>query len=92
MPNYYKKIVLKGYVEVNVQDMSGKIVIPIRSYTYTPKLVCTKELYSSALGHHVIRIAHKQGRKQEFKVQFRNPGKKQLSVEFSFQEKEEDEE
>ena len=46
VPNYYKKVNLSGYVEASIKNIKGSIKIPIKSFNYIPKIVCSKQLFS----------------------------------------------
>lgn len=90
VPNYYKRIELKGSVDVSIKHIDGKIELPIYGFNHIPKIVCSKELFSVSYGFRVIRLAHKKGKKQEFKIPFKNTSPRPLTVECDFHKDETD--
>jgi len=90
VPNFYKKINIKGFVEISAKNFSGKIKVPVTSFNHIPRITCSKELHSTAHGFNIIRLAHKQGKKQEFKIPFKNNSPKPVTIDLGFYEDEKD--
>lgn len=84
VPNFYKRIELRGNLAISVKNVEGIVDVPITSFNHVPKITCEKELFSHSYGFNVIRLAHKKGKKQEFKIPFKNTSPRPLTVELEF--------
>lgn len=49
VPDYFKRIILRGNVSISIQQQEGEITIPISSLSKVPKFKCMKQLYSGKM-------------------------------------------
>ncbi len=46
VPNYYKRIELRGSISISVKHIEGEVEVPITSFNHVPRITCEKELFS----------------------------------------------
>jgi hypothetical protein len=75
-----------GQAEVSIQGVSGSYVLDFTSRVSIPKVFCPKELHFAGLNYNIIKLAVKEGKKQDHKIPLRNNGEVPVSMELEFYE------
>jgi len=83
-PNVNKECDNKGYADISIQGLRDSFKVVLESTIKVPRVVCPKSLYHQGVKCSMIKLAAKEGKKQEYKLPFRNEGDLPLTVEFSF--------
>ena len=76
--------VIAGECKIGVQGVKGASIIPMESVMLVPKIVCPKELYHTEYKCNIIKLAIKQGKKQETKFPLKNLGDMPVTLDLSF--------
>ena len=76
--------VITGECKIGVQGVKGTSIIPMESVMLVPKIVCPKELYHTEYKCNIIKLAIKQGKKQETKFPLKNLGDMPVTLDLSF--------
>lgn len=77
-----------GNVCISVQGAMGSFIIDLNANVSVPKVFCPKELCFKGLDYKVVKLAIKEGKKQEFKIPIRNQGEAPVTLELEFHEPE----
>jgi len=84
VPNMKLKNKVIGEVKIGVQGLSGNITINLSADVSIPKVYSPKELRCNGLDYKVIKLAVKEGKKQEAKIPIRNDGDVPVTLELEF--------
>jgi len=79
----------RGFVDISIQGLKSSHKIVLDSNIKAPKVTCPKALYHKKSRCKMVRIAVKQGKKQECKIPLRNEGDVPVTIDFSFYRNEE---
>jgi len=77
-----------GNVSISVQGAMGSYIIDLNANVSVPKVFCPKELCFKGLDYKIVKLAIKEGKKQEFKIPIRNQGEVPVTLELEFHEPE----
>lgn len=77
-----------GNVSISVQGAMGSYIIDLNALVSVPKVFCPKELFFKGLDYKIVKLAIKEGKKQEFKIPIRNQGETPVTLELEFHEPE----
>jgi len=86
IPNLRLNGVIIGQVKISVQGMSGAYTLDLSASVCVPKIFCPKELHFKGLNYNVIKLAVKEGKKQDMKIPIRNSGDIPITLELEFYE------
>lgn len=86
VPNMRLNGKIQGQVKVQVQGMTGSYNLDLSAQVAIPKVFCPKELSCNGLDYKVIKLAVKEGKKQELKIPIRNNGDIPVTLELEFYE------
>jgi len=88
VPNMRLNGTIMGQVKVSVQGMTGGYTLDLTTSVSIPKVFCPKELHFKGLNYNIIKLAVKEGKKQDFKIPIRNQGETPVTLELEFHEPE----
>jgi len=88
VPNLRINGKVDGQVEVSIQGASGSYILDLTTNVTVPKVFCPKELLFKGLDYKVVKIAVKEGKKQDFKIPIRNQGEAPITLELEFHDPE----
>jgi len=77
---------IEGQVKVGIQGQSCTHLIDLSASVTIPKVFCPKELNFRGLNYNVIKLAMKEGKKQDIKLPIRNNGNVPVTLELEFYE------
>jgi len=86
VPNLKLSGKIRGQAEISIQGISGSYILDLTTDVAIPKIFCPKELKCNGLDYKVIKLAIREGKKQESKVPFRNNGNVPVTLELDFYE------
>jgi len=86
VPNIRVNGTIMGQVKVSVQGMSGSFNLDLTTKVTIPKVFCPKELHCRGLSYNVVKLAVKEGKKQDMKLPIRNTGDVPITLELEFYE------
>jgi len=86
VPNLKLNGKISGQVKVGVQGMAGNYILDLSTQVSIPKVFCPKELRCNGLDYKVIKLAVKEGKKQELKIPIRNNGNVPVTLDLEFYE------
>jgi len=86
VPNFKINGSIQGQVQISIQGVSGSHVLNLSATPTIPRVYCPKELHLNGLSHNVIKLAVKEGKKQDFKLPIRNTGEVPVTLELEFYE------
>jgi len=66
--------------------MTGSYTVELSAGVAIPKVYCPKELHFKGLNHNIIKLAIKEGKKQDIKLPIRNDGDIPVTLELEFYE------
>jgi len=85
-PNLKFSDKINGEVRISIQGLPGNYILPLDAGVSIPKIFCPKELRCNGLEYPVIKIAVKEGKKQDIKIPIRNHGDVPVTLELDFYE------
>jgi len=88
-PNVKKSCKNKGFADVSIQGLKSSHRIVLKSNIKVPKITCPKALYHRRSCCKMVSLAVKEGKKQEFKIPFKNESDTSVTLDFSFYKNEE---
>jgi len=88
VPNVRLNGKVVGQVHISVQGATGSYILDLSANVTLPKVFCPKELAFKGLDYKVVKLAIKEGKKQEFKIPIRNQGAAPITLELDFHEPE----
>jgi hypothetical protein len=88
VPNVRINGKIVGQVQISVQGATGSYTLDLSANVTVPKVFCPKELAFKGLDYKVVKLAIKEGKKQEFKIPIRNQGVTPVTLELEFHEPE----
>jgi len=88
-PNVKKSCNNKGFVDIAIQGLKSSHKIVLESNIKVPKVTCPKALYHRGSGCKMVRLAVKEGKKQECKLPLKNESDIPVTIDFSFYNNEE---
>jgi len=77
-----------GQVNISIQGATGSYTLNLNTNVTVPRVFCPKELLFKGLDYKIVKLAVKEGKKQEFKIPFRNQGETPVTLELEFHEPE----
>jgi len=77
---------IQGEVKVGIQGQDDFHHIDLQGSVTIPKVFCPKELACRGLDYKVVKLAIKEGKKQEMKIPIRNNGDVPVTLELEFYE------
>jgi len=77
---------IQGEVKVGIQGQDDFHHIDLQGSVTIPKVFCPKELTCRGLDYKVVKLAIKEGKKQEMKIPLRNNGDVPVTLELEFYE------
>jgi len=77
---------IQGEVKVGIQGQDDFHHIDLQGSVTIPKVFCPKELTCRGLDYKVVKLAIKEGKKQEMKIPIRNNGDVPVTLELEFYE------
>jgi hypothetical protein len=83
-PNLRMNGKIMGQAEISIQGLDGSIIVDLIAKVSIPKVFCPKELAFQGLDYKVIKVAVKEGKKQELKIPIRNSGDVPVTLELEF--------
>jgi len=86
VPNIKTKGEIEGQVRVSIEDVPGVYTLEMNTKVCVPKVFCPKELRIPGMNHSVIKLAVKDGKKQDFKLPIKYNGPVPVTMEFEFYE------
>jgi len=86
VPNLKLKGHILGEVKVSIQGLSGEYNVDLSAKVTIPKVFCPKELSCLGLDYKVIKLAVKEGKKQDIKIPIKNTGDVPVTLELEFHE------
>jgi len=86
VPNMRINGKVNGQVNISIQGASGSYTLDLTTNVTMPKVFCPKELFFKGLDYKVVKLAVKEGKKQEFKIPIRNQGEAPVTLELEFHE------
>jgi len=75
---------ISGQVKIGIQGLPGSYTLNLTTDVAIPKIFCPKELGFSGLDYKVIKLAVKEGKKQDFKLPIRNNSQAPVTLELEF--------
>eukprot|EP01017_Pseudomicrothorax_dubius_P020293 TRINITY_DN2218_c0_g1_i4.p1 TRINITY_DN2218_c0_g1~~TRINITY_DN2218_c0_g1_i4.p1 ORF type:complete len:533 (-),score=152.22 TRINITY_DN2218_c0_g1_i4:541-2139(-) len=91
VPSIKSKTKLVGVTQISVKDLDSLIRLPIEANAEVPVIYSNKELYLHPLPYPVIKIAYKNGKKQDYKIPIRNNSSFAVSLEYELMNDSEEE-
>jgi len=86
VPNTKSFDKILGEVKISIQGLPGSYLLKLEAGVSIPKIYCPKELRCNGLEYPVIKLAVKEGKKQECKIPIRNNGNVPVTLELDFYE------
>jgi len=84
VPNIMRKGEIEGQVRISIEDVPGMYTLEMNTKVCVPKVFCPKELRLQGLNYSVIKLAVKDGKKQDFKLPIKNNGPVPVTMEMEF--------
>jgi len=84
VPNTKSLKKILGEAKIAVRGVKGAYKINLSSAVVIPNIICPKELYHKEGNYKIIKLAIKQGKKQESKFPLRNLSNVPISLDLSF--------
>ena len=84
VPNMKLKESIKGAIAINIQGLSKSTKIQLDATVIIPKLYCPKELYHIAFKCNMIKLAIRNGKKQENKIPIKNHSAFPVTLDLDF--------
>lgn len=84
VPNLKISGKIQGQVKIGVQGLSGSYMLNLSADVSIPRIHCPKELRFNGLDYSVIKLAIREGKKQECKIPIRNNGDVPVTLELEF--------
>jgi len=84
VPNTKSLKEIQGQATIAVRGVKGEYKILLNSVVTIPTVICPKELYQKEGSYKVIKLAIKQGKKQESKFPLRNLSDVPISLDLNF--------
>jgi len=88
VPNMRINGKVDGQVNISIQGGTGSYTLDLTTKVTVPKVFCPKELFFKGLQYKVVKVAVKEGKKQDFKIPIRNQGETPVTLELEFHEPE----
>jgi len=86
VPNMKLNGTIMGQIKISVQGMSGSYTLDLTTNVAIPKVFCPKELHFKGLNYNIVKLAVKEGKKQDMKIPIRNSGDVPITLELEFYE------
>lgn len=73
-----------GFANISIKGLKEHIKVALESKIKVPKVTCPKSLFNQNAKLDIIKLAAKEGKKQDYKLPFKNEGDTPVTLEFSF--------
>jgi len=84
VPNVKKEGDNNGSADISIKGLKESLKVLLESKIKVPKVICPKALHHKSAKLDIIKLAAKEGKKQEYKLPFKNEGDVPITLEFSF--------